>query len=616
MENQNNRLGIFVFYDKDGIADRYVEYYLEDLCRNLNRLVIVCNGSLTPAAKDKLSCFTKELVLRENKGFDVWGYKAGIDLLGWDEIMSYEELVLCNDTVFGPIFPFSEMFQAMDKRNLDFWGITKHETLMNNPFVENTEEELKEHIQSYFMVFGNSILANPEFQTYWNQLPAFDSYKEAVSQYEARMTSWLSELGYSYDTYVPSEPYHIYTPNPVMMCPDRIVKESRCPIVKRRVFTTDYAIRLYETIGNAPAEVMRFLQENTDFDTDMIWENILRVGDAKTIQDNLHLHFVLDGGDSRDKAFSDEGCGISKDGNFSSEGCWITKDGNFSSEGCVPEKLDISWDDLVAEMTIVCTASQAERLQELLQKHSLTGLPVCVVESVQKLVGASSPLVIGDFQYYCLLPDMDSLDISSASSRKDMAYNLFQNLIQDKAYLYQVARLFRERKWLGVLKPPIVCHGATHGYPLDTCGWYRREVLLENAKGQYAEATIYNSNGLRTYLSNSSFCYARDCSNLTQQLKSVQKEWNKITGAYKELQTSHNQVIGEWSKTVEALKDTQAAHDLAVSEWNKTAEVLKNTQAAHDLAVSEWNKTAEAYKQLEAKYQKTLRYKLSRIFKK
>ena len=36
MENQNNRLGIFVFYDKDGIADRYVEYYLEDLCRNLN----------------------------------------------------------------------------------------------------------------------------------------------------------------------------------------------------------------------------------------------------------------------------------------------------------------------------------------------------------------------------------------------------------------------------------------------------------------------------------------------------------------------------------------------------------------------------------------------------
>ena len=548
MENQNNRLGIFVFYDKDGIADRYVEYYLEDLCHNLNRLVIVCNGSLTPAAKDKLSRFTKELVLRENKGFDVWGYKAGIDLLGWDEIMSYEELVLCNDTVFGPIFPFSEMFQAMDSRSLDFWGITKHETLKNNPFVENTEEELKEHIQSYFMVFGHSILSNPAFQAYWNQLPEFDSYKEAVSQYEARMTSWLSELGYSYDTYVPSAPYHTYTLNPVMMCPDRIVKENRCPIVKRRVFTTDYAIRLYETIGNAPAEIMRFLQENTDFDTDMIWENILRVEDAKTIQDNLHLHFVLDGGYSRD--------------------------GSFSGEDSVHDKEDIPWNELIAEMAIVCTASQSECLQGLLQEHSLTGLPVCVVESGQKLVGASSPSGIGDFQYYCLLPDMDSLDISSASSRKDMAYDLFQNLLQDKAYLYQVARLFRERKWLGVLKPPIVCHGATHGYPLDTCGWYRKEVLLENAKGQYAEATIYNSKGLSTYLSNSSFCYARDCSNLTQQLKSVQEE------------------------------------------WNKTAEALKDTQAAHDLAVSEWNKTAEAYKQLEARYQKTLRYKLSCIFKK
>ena len=38
------RLGIYFFFDKDGIVDQFITYFLADLVKSLDRLVIVCNG--------------------------------------------------------------------------------------------------------------------------------------------------------------------------------------------------------------------------------------------------------------------------------------------------------------------------------------------------------------------------------------------------------------------------------------------------------------------------------------------------------------------------------------------------------------------------------------------
>ena len=38
------RLGIFLFYDKDGVADRYIEYMLKDIRPCLDRLIVIANG--------------------------------------------------------------------------------------------------------------------------------------------------------------------------------------------------------------------------------------------------------------------------------------------------------------------------------------------------------------------------------------------------------------------------------------------------------------------------------------------------------------------------------------------------------------------------------------------
>ena len=40
------RLGIYFFFDKDGIVDKYVDYVLEDLTKHVDKLIVVCNGQL------------------------------------------------------------------------------------------------------------------------------------------------------------------------------------------------------------------------------------------------------------------------------------------------------------------------------------------------------------------------------------------------------------------------------------------------------------------------------------------------------------------------------------------------------------------------------------------
>ena len=78
------RLGIFFFFEKNGYVDDFVTYYLADLVKNLSELVIVCNGKLSESGRAAFERFTGNIVVRENKGLDVWAYKTALDQYGWD----------------------------------------------------------------------------------------------------------------------------------------------------------------------------------------------------------------------------------------------------------------------------------------------------------------------------------------------------------------------------------------------------------------------------------------------------------------------------------------------------------------------------------------------------
>lgn len=77
-KNTANRLGIFVFYDKDGIADEYNFYFIEELKKQVSRLLVICNGDVEEEAGKRFSRIADEVMMRGNEGFDITAYHLGL----------------------------------------------------------------------------------------------------------------------------------------------------------------------------------------------------------------------------------------------------------------------------------------------------------------------------------------------------------------------------------------------------------------------------------------------------------------------------------------------------------------------------------------------------------
>ena len=163
MPQNPSRLVIFFFYDKDGIVDRYIPFMLSEVQKNADEIYVVVNGNLTDEGRNVFKQFAVDVFERENKGFDVWAYKESIERLGWDKLESYDEIVLMNFTMMGPIYPFEIMFNEMNGRDLDFWGITQFFKTDFDPFQTMPDGYIPDHIQSQFIAVRKTMVKSDVF---------------------------------------------------------------------------------------------------------------------------------------------------------------------------------------------------------------------------------------------------------------------------------------------------------------------------------------------------------------------------------------------------------------------------------------------------------------------
>lgn len=290
----NKRLVIYFFYDKDGIADRYVDYFLNGLSLVADKFIIVANGKITLATRNIFSKYTDDIIVRENKGFDVWAYKEVLENEGWDKLKSYYEVCLVNSTIMGPVYPFSYMFNEMDKRkDLDFWGVTKFLKLDKDFTGKNPYGYLPEHIQSHFVVYRNSFLNSQELKSYWDKIPCINSYEDSVGKHESYFTKFFEEKGFKWATYTDSSIEYEYNNQPILMSPKNLIQNDKCPIFKRRSFFYFHEDIMLETTGEAAVELYKYLKYHTSYDVDLIWENIIRTVNQFDIWRCLNLNYIL-----------------------------------------------------------------------------------------------------------------------------------------------------------------------------------------------------------------------------------------------------------------------------------------------------------------------------------
>jgi lipopolysaccharide biosynthesis protein len=455
------RLGIFFFYDKEGIVDDYITYLLEDMKKNISDLLVVCNGKLTPEGRAKLLGLTKNLIVRENKGFDVWAYKEGMKYYGWDELSKYDEVVLFNFTIFGPLYPFVEMFNEMDKRDLDFWGITTYHGAPFDPFGLIKYGYLPEHIQSHFIVIRNDMLKSYEFKYYWDNMGPITSYEEAICFHEAIFTKDFSDKGFKWQVYVDTSDLIKHSHAPILMAPLELVKNRKSPIVKRRGFFHQYEDYLNYTTGEQSIEVYEYINKNLKYDVNLIWDNILRTNNQADIKRNMHHNYILPTSISNQSTV-----------NYSSKKIALIMHVYFE------DLIDYCFNyakSIVPEADVYITTDTENKKELILKVFSNLPCAKLVVIIIENRGRDVSALLVGckefllDYDYVCFAHDKKTTQVEPYAVGESFSYKCFENILHNQHLVRNIINTFEDNPRLGLLTPSTPNHA--HFYSTVGCEW-------------------------------------------------------------------------------------------------------------------------------------------------
>lgn len=179
-----HRVAVFASYSPDGILPPQVIPYLQGLQPLTKAIVVVCDNDLLPAEQEKLKGLATHVITGRHGEYDFGSYKRGV---AWARkaglLAQADDLILCNDSCFGPVGSFKPMFVEMEARSLDFWGVTD-------------SHQISYHLQSYFLVFSRKVFESGDFKSFFSGIARQSSVQEVIKKYEVRLTGILTDAGF------------------------------------------------------------------------------------------------------------------------------------------------------------------------------------------------------------------------------------------------------------------------------------------------------------------------------------------------------------------------------------------------------------------------------------
>ncbi len=429
-----SRVCIYLSYDKQNIVDNYIGYMLKELKANVDYLIVVYNGLHVVRGQEILEAYADAVVLRENVGYDAGGFQDVLcDKIGWDIISTFDELVLVNDSFFGPLFPLCDIFEEMGKRNVDFWGISKHAE------VKVDDVYLPEHIQTFFLVINKKMLNSNEFVQYWEKLPIFLSFNDVVMQHEIKFTQYFADRGYTYDTWCDLtcndsvNPINNFCQYLRISC--ELIKKRKFPFVKKKSLM---AYDVFSAQGREnEKEIIQYIDEHTGYDIDLIYENMIRISDMSDLYKVLGLHYTVSSEKVRNENTE---CAIVVFVRFKNACDYIEE-----------------YIERISERKKYIFASTKELAEFYSTRLSKWNVQV-EIETLELWK------IICQNKYICVVHDVDfSSDCSPNYINKSCFYSVWSNLIKNDNYIANILTLFDKEKRLGFLAPQTPIFGRYFG---------------------------------------------------------------------------------------------------------------------------------------------------------
>jgi len=461
---ESRRAVIYVVFDRRGLVEDYVVHALQGMRQDAAHILAVVNGALSEEGRARLESVTDDILVRPNEGFDIWGHKAGLDHLG-ETLAEFDEVVLTNDTWFGPVRPYAPVFERMAARELDFWGMTDN-VRMKNP--ATGEGRVPDHLQSFWLAVRSRMFLSDQWRDYWSELPPMDDYYSAVLGHEVAFTQRFNDAGFRSAAAFPAADYP--SDHPALFDAELLIADG-CPLVKRRPFFhwPPYLDR-HGVIGRWIAESMA----SHGYPVEHMFSNLARNVAPKDLNVDLGLNNAL---------------GDSDQGYDHSQHLRVVAILHIFYVDMTDEMLD-RLDTLPVSYDLVVTTQdeqRAESIREIIAARPRDGraVDVRVVESNDGrdqsafLVGCKDVLLSGDYDIVVKLHSkktpQDGFNVGRAF--KDQQ---FMNLLASPGYAANVLSLFQQEPGLGIVYPPMV-----HiGYPTMGRAWWANKPGFEKLAAQ------------------------------------------------------------------------------------------------------------------------------------
>jgi len=231
------RVAVFASYSKEGIIANFVVHFLQELKKEAENIVFIADNEVQPGEEEKIKDLVVYCCCKRHECYDFGSYRRGFE---WAEenglLKDADELVFCNDSCYGPVYPFKDVFAEMGEKSCDFWGMTE-------------SYQKQHHIQSYFMVFRKQVFSSKAFRSFVTSFEKQEDFWGYVDKYETQFTAYLCKAGFkclsfcSYESVAHHNEKELVNPCvfPVTLLSLKI------PLVKRKVFINKHGGFLQES---------------------------------------------------------------------------------------------------------------------------------------------------------------------------------------------------------------------------------------------------------------------------------------------------------------------------------------------------------------------------------
>lgn len=176
---------IFAHYDPNGGISPLAEHLLKSAAALASCVVFVSDSILTASAHSIASNISDRVLTRNNYGYDFVSYKLGLEALR--ELhpgLPFDELIFCNDSVFGPVVDLASWILSAADLPEAAWAAT-------------LSYEKCKHMQTYFFAVRPKLFRDPVFWKFWEDVRVLPSKKKIILEYEIGLSKWLAKNNYN-----------------------------------------------------------------------------------------------------------------------------------------------------------------------------------------------------------------------------------------------------------------------------------------------------------------------------------------------------------------------------------------------------------------------------------